>query len=568
LTLHQVTKGRDEIRILALSHHHVVSTFIVDEYPIIDRFFSSSQLPYNPNDTDNRVPEGAELASLRAMAAHKQRVVDHLNQEARVARATYEEVKRRYESYDMAPQPQAIQSELHMANELAESLEKTAASLESDLGQLRGLLHPLRHCPDDILGLILEKARGTFVDAVRFSHVCQRWRAIAISSPRLWCCIDLALDVPGNAAESRVQVFLDRVEEVPATIILNFGVYDETFETAMTKIRNLGRVLQAPRVDHLYIFFEGPIEYSSILEALPNFPRHQLVSLTTVVTSDEEPQGSWNDFLSRFRSISEFSLYGGSFGPRIIQDLQSTFEGILEATVYSVQLPPRSFLRSVLSVQHLTFDCCTTTPDLEDSTKRVVLPNLRSLCIRGDEAIVPWEKVDCPLLTKISFVDFSSLDNSSLLAFLPSARMLTEIRLNPSPIQLSNIARAASQIQHLYLEGIRNDKAVSVLVDWRRFGLDGPAFPKLRLLHLDYRQPRNTISLEVLNSLIHGRCLSTAHSEAGMEATTALEELVILTKSARPFWRHDQGIAKYFNESGKPMSNGDVAYQFVGGSRE
>jgi hypothetical protein len=117
------------------------------------------------------------------MATHKQRVVDQLIQEARVARAAYEEVKHRYEAQYLALQ--ATQSELHVAKELAESLEKTAASLEPEVGQLRGLLHPLRRCPDDVLRMILEEAQLYFDDAVTLSHVCQRWRAIAISSPRL-----------------------------------------------------------------------------------------------------------------------------------------------------------------------------------------------------------------------------------------------------------------------------------------------------------------------------------------------------------------------------------------------
>jgi hypothetical protein len=177
---------------------------------------------------------------------------------------------------------------------------------------------------------------------------------------------------------------------------------------------------------------------------------------------------------------------------------------------------------------------------------------------------VPWEKIDCPLISEISLRDIGTLDLPSFWEFLPSARMLTEIRLNPSPSQLSNLARVAPQIRDLYITGIRDAEAISVLVDWQRFGLDGPAFPKLRLLHLDSRGSRGSIDLEALDSLIHGRCLP---SEAGVGATTILDEFIILSNAAKPFWHHNQGIAKYFKESGKPKLYEPVAYHFVGGTK-
>jgi len=79
--------------------------------------------------------------------------------------------------------------------------------------------------------------------------------------------------------------------------------------------------------------------------------------------------------------------------------------------------------------------------------------------------------MDYPLITKLFLLDVSTLGDASFSAFLPSARMLTEIRLNPSASQLSLLAHVAPQIQDLYLERIRDDAAViSVLVggglDW------------------------------------------------------------------------------------------------------
>jgi hypothetical protein len=113
----------------------------------------------------------------------------------------------------------------------------------------------------------------------------------------------------------------------------------------MTKVGIVGKTLQASRVDYLDISIEGPFEYSSILEALPTFPPHRLTCLTVVGAGQEEPQGPWSDFLSRFQSIHNLDLYGVSFGSPIIQGLQSTFEGILEVTLDFVdKLPLASLL--------------------------------------------------------------------------------------------------------------------------------------------------------------------------------------------------------------------------------
>jgi hypothetical protein len=98
------------------------------------------------------------------------------------------------------------------------------------------------------------------------------------------------------------------------------------------------------------------------------------------------------------------------------------------------------------SVQHLKVSHCIVTADLEDGTNRLALLNLRFLSIRDAGAIVPWEGIDCPLITKISVLEIYTFDNASFLAFLPSVGMLSEIRLYPSPVQLSSLARVAPQI--------------------------------------------------------------------------------------------------------------------------
>ena len=69
---------------------------------------------------------------------------------------------------------------------------------EQEDDRLAGLLHPIRQCPEDILKLIFECVANDeedqpFVVATTLSHVCRRWRAIALSISGLWSRIDMSM---------------------------------------------------------------------------------------------------------------------------------------------------------------------------------------------------------------------------------------------------------------------------------------------------------------------------------------------------------------------------------------
>ena len=73
---------------------------------------------------------------------------------------------------------------------------------------LRNLSAPAGRLPGEVLEKILEM-RCPEQDLIRASHVCRRWRAALVSSPRLWTkvqCVDVARTLQYLARSERVPI--------------------------------------------------------------------------------------------------------------------------------------------------------------------------------------------------------------------------------------------------------------------------------------------------------------------------------------------------------------------------
>ncbi|KIY70030.1 hypothetical protein CYLTODRAFT_442250 [Cylindrobasidium torrendii FP15055 ss-10] len=127
-----------------------------------------------------------------------------------------------------------------------QALLDKAAFLKTTLRAYDAVLTPIRQFPDDILSEIFEWCThpdnsgvyelGNTLDPMAapwtLSHVCRRWRLIALQSPRLWCNFNLDLDyttgkISRRVLRRKIKTFLARSRGCDLHVTLGGVEYDD-----------------------------------------------------------------------------------------------------------------------------------------------------------------------------------------------------------------------------------------------------------------------------------------------------------------------------------------------------
>ncbi|KAJ6592312.1 hypothetical protein DFH09DRAFT_1358040 [Mycena vulgaris] len=110
---------------------------------------------------------------------------------------------------------------------LKASLERLAEArrvLETEIEEHDGTLSPLRRMPPELLSLVFAFARAADSEADpapwTVSHVCRRWRAIAVSQTALWASVVLDIDRDRTTTPFRLENHLQRSGKLPLKISL------------------------------------------------------------------------------------------------------------------------------------------------------------------------------------------------------------------------------------------------------------------------------------------------------------------------------------------------------------
>lgn len=108
-------------------------------------------------------------------------------------------------------------------------------TLDCDLDHLKGALHPVRRCPFEVLQMIFEWTvvfSGDYGDfseeisndrwfeaATCLSHVCRRWRSIALDIPSLWSKLpELTMYPIGTGDNLFWERTISRIKGYPADV--------------------------------------------------------------------------------------------------------------------------------------------------------------------------------------------------------------------------------------------------------------------------------------------------------------------------------------------------------------
>lgn len=179
----------------------------------------------DPTAQKNHIPTDAELPNLEKLAREHDRLLYHLKTEIKSAKATHEELLVKYQQ--QLRQLEDTKSQLHEAERAVNTITNQRLTIQAERDRIRGMLHPIRRCPSDILQYIFEFAydsiglHGRLRFSFELSHICQRWRAIALDTPRIWSYIDISKGDDLGSTLPFWDCIIPRVKSVPATVVIN-----------------------------------------------------------------------------------------------------------------------------------------------------------------------------------------------------------------------------------------------------------------------------------------------------------------------------------------------------------
>jgi hypothetical protein len=493
--------------------------------------------------------------------SHLQNVVDRDTQEANEALAVYEATKVRYDLQVILLE--ALQSQLHAARKTADSLTRHTLSLEEELEELRGLIHPIRRCPDDVMQNIFElvtipdiggeHGEWTWEDGpIQLSHVCQRWRDLALSTPRIWSCVSFEITDRSCARKSMVAAFVRRVKHIPAkiTFSLQFDEVDMDRAAMIVKKIPFQQLYHVPNISAINFLIGGEtVRPSRILDAVNGFPKKPFDSLTINLDSDDHAV-SMDQFISRFHPFRKLVIVGITFGPLTTSKLDESLVKLEELDLYSVSnVSLLELFWKAPKLQILRVNCHDMVPLPDATTSSYTLPNLRSIEVGGGE--FPWAQIICPNLIRLSVAEIGD-EPENVWEFISRTKSITEVMLRAVKSEdLARLARSAAQLERLQLTKITDSLIMSVLVNWRDIGLEDPPFPQLYALTL--REPCRELRPTTLDSLIQARCLAVGHPESTMDGINrVLNEFLIESRfcDGTEKWLNSRFLGTHFSRSG------------------
>ena len=197
----------------------------------------------NPYTDSYRVPQDTEIATLRAIITNEQQIVERLANDIVRANASVESANNDVE--DLARRLAAAQSALSFATASRDNIVRDQEKYITRIGQMQGVLHPLRRTPIELLGYIFtlavqesviegevkasknEQPRHGGQDptllAWKLSHVCRRWRNAALDTPRMWRYLRLDLRRTTHQISHRLNTLVRRSGAVPLDVCMQYA---------------------------------------------------------------------------------------------------------------------------------------------------------------------------------------------------------------------------------------------------------------------------------------------------------------------------------------------------------
>lgn len=455
----------------------------------------------NPNVKNNRVPTAAERLVLERLVATQRYISTFIDEQRKLLVESLSSLHSLEQTQRL--ELEGTQSAVIQTESVLAILGEHASICTKRVKELDALLNPIRTCPDDILRLIFEQtvqgSKSRLAQAKHLSHVCSLWRAIALTTPRIWSDIRINFSGQHNNSFARPipqywEPILKRAKNVPMAldIYLPIQMYSYLWswdKTLLQKITSLERLTLRIQGDGHF----GQIDTPDLQPPLVAIPELTIVAETITLS----PNQRWDatSWMSHWPSVTSLTLSG-------LHSLNCTkpnefplLKHLKLQNIATIQLP--ILLIRFPNIRTLFMDAVTLSKS--PSTTSTIAHKLER--ITAIKMVGPhWsDGIRCPQIQFIS--DDSNPSHPHLSDFISLHPTMTQLKISQVPLTLDTIAPQ--------LEVLVAAHQTSFLHSWTSYGLATPPLGNLRVLVID--DTTEWMTIDVLEQFITVRCLPRGH---------------------------------------------------------
>lgn len=382
-------------------------------------------------------------------------------------------------------------------------------TLQSRIAQIKNETLPIARLPSDVLAIIFEESRCLLNQwpgpqrplpiEVQLSHVCSRWRQVALSTPSLWTTIR----VPILHKEIAVKFYFERCKQCPLDIHIGPMLSDKRIMDLISSLL----IPRIPQFRELILDTEDRQELFSVLGLLVNTAAPQLRRLKISSNDHVRGQGAYPRF--------ELFRYGAPLlADARLSAIPITFPKTSIKTLHFDPLPsPGAPLsRSDLLSMITPFSSTLTTLHLkgfvsgfheEPGSVPLVLPALRELLVHGNALIHGFNvfrNISTPGLRSLTLFAVKRHALSSIHKFMTRTRPeqfqglrgLHYIEGDMDDDLEIYLPHATSELTHLSVTIGHHSQLLRLLLNSdKQASLHGtaPLWPNLRTLSLHLARP-------------------------------------------------------------------------------
>ncbi|KAG9052582.1 hypothetical protein FS842_009630 [Serendipita sp. 407] len=472
----------------------------------------------------NRTPTESEMRGLCSLADSHARIASFLETELSRAEAVHQSIRTRYE--EQFSELEATRSQMHQSHQLISTLSTHRDQIRGELARITSILHPLRRFPSDILQCIFETCTQAsempLAVAITLSHVCQRWRTIALSTPRLWNRIIFSTDRNSNDIRAFWEWISPRVRNVETTVQLKDNVYKTSLglhNCPLTLIPNL--VTLDIILSEIYLIFEVIDVKFQVPPIKKLIIRNNSSDLDEITKLEQEVFIGWRleKLLDRFESLEQLDI--GDI-PTMTQSPEHgrVFSQIKVLSLgYTGPLYILSILASFPQLEKVSFGHVETV--VAAGQTPVVHQSLHILQINSfdDESWLPF--LSCPSLTALVT---ASEDPHHFFNFIERHPTLERIEMENCEGLLKKLTEIAPQIKHMGQSGSWTDFS-----NWANRGFHEPPLPSLEVATM--MDDLNDLSAITFEAIVRSRALPSFHPQSLLHPSLApLKEIHVLIK--------------------------------------